>query len=75
MVKVTGVGKIQEYTGVECKKEILVEEGEQGNEEEEKGEDMDDIFFRVKQKNLHVLGGFHGNSIIFHRYNRRWRVE
>ena len=51
-----GVGKIQGYTGEERRKESSCEEGDEGEEGEEEIEDMGNIFFGVKQENLHVLG-------------------
>ena len=53
----TGVGKTQGYTGNECRKESLCEEGDVGKEEEKEIEDMGNVFFRIKQENLHVSGG------------------
>ena len=56
----TGVGKTQGYTGKECKNES----SDKGEEGEEEVEDMRGVFFRIKQENLHVWGGFRGGSNI-----------
>ena len=66
-----GIGKIQGYTGYECKKDKL-EVGEDGDDDgEEVVKDIGCIFFRVKQENLHVLrDGREGNGI-WCRHSRR----
>ena len=58
----TGVGKIQGYTGKECKNESSNEGGDEGEKGEEEGEDMRGVFFRIKQENLHVWGDFRRDS-------------
>lgn len=67
------MSKIQEYTGVECKKESSVEVGDVGDKGEEEDKDGDNIFFWVKQENLHIPEGVHGGIIIFCTCSRRWR--
>ena len=54
----TGVGKIQGYTGKECNKESSEEGGNKGEEGEEEVEDMGGVFFGIKQENPHVRGDF-----------------
>ena len=49
------VGNKQGYTGVEHKKERLVEEGDDADKEEKEIEGGDDIFEGVKQVDSHVL--------------------
>ena len=58
----TGVGKTQGYTGKERKNESSDERGDEGKEGEEEVEDMRGVFFGIKQKNLHVQGGFRRGS-------------
>ena len=60
----TDVGKTQGYAGYECKKDVS-EVGEDGDDDgKEEEEDMGCVFFRVKQENLHVLGGCHGGNVV-----------
>ena len=51
----TEAGNKHGYTGVECKKERSVEEGNDADEEEKEMEGGDDIFKGVKQVDLHAL--------------------
>lgn len=51
----TEAGNKHGYTGIEHKKERLVEEGDGADEGEKEIEGRDDIFKRVKQVNLHTL--------------------
>ena len=50
----TGVGSTQGYTGVDSKKENSEEREEDNEDGEEESEDMRDVFFGIKQINLHV---------------------
>ena len=69
-----GVGKTQGYTGYERKKdESEVSEDGDGDGEEVK-EDIGGVFLRIKQENLHVLGGGHEGNGIWYRRSRRWRI-
>ena len=66
----TEVGNKQGYTGIECKKERSVEEGDGADEGEEETEGGDNIFKGVKQVDLHVLMmSFEG--VVF--FELRWR--
>lgn len=51
----TKVGNKQGYTGVEHKKERLVDEGDNDDKGEKETEGGDDIFARVKQVDPHAL--------------------
>ena len=67
----TGVGKIQGYTGQECKKDKS-EVGEDGDDDgEEVVKDIGCVFFRIKQENLHVPGGGHGGNDVWCKRSRR----
>ena len=70
-----GVGSTQGYIGKECKKESSEEGGDEGEEGEKEVKGMRDVFFRVKQENLHVEEGFHKGNGVWCRRSRRWRVR
>ena len=61
--------------GVDSKKESSEEREEDTEDGEEESEDMRDVFFRVKQKDLHVTEGVLGGSDVWCKRSRRWRRE
>ena len=64
-------GNKHEYTGVECKKEISVERGNDADEGEKEVEGRDNIFGRVKQIDSHAVKvGFGGVVCIVIRRRR-----
>ena len=60
----TGVGSTQGYIGKDFKNKVSEEGGDEGEEGEEEIEDMRNIFFRIKQENLHVPGGCREDSSV-----------
>ena len=71
----TGVGKIQGYTGQECKKDKLKVGEDRDDDGEEVVKYIGHVFFGVKQENLHVPGDGHGGSNVWCKRSRRWRAE
>ena len=69
-----GVGKTQGYIGYKHKKDKSeVSEDGDGDGEEEL-EDIGGVLLRIKQENLHVLGGDRGCSGVWYRHSMRWRI-
>ena len=65
------VGNKQGYTGVEHKKDKLVDERDGGDKGEEEIEGRNDIFIGVKQVNLHAsMVGFE-DTVFFGIHRRR----
>ena len=57
--------------GVDSKKEKSEERDEDNEDGEEESEDMGNVFFRIKQKNLHVpVGDLEGNGVWCRRSRR-----
>ena len=59
------------YTGIECKKERLMEEGDNADEGKEETKGGDNIFKRVKQVDVHALVGSSGGIVFAERRKRR----
>ena len=68
-----GVGKMQGYTGCECRKDNSEIGEEGGDNEEEVVEDMSDVFFWVNQENSHGQEDFLLDIFIFCKHSRRWQ--
>ena len=49
-----GIGNTHGYIGKECRNETSKEGEGEGKEGEEEIEDIRDVFFGIKQENLHV---------------------
>ena len=70
-----GVGSIQGYTGEEFKNENSKEVEDNREDGDEEINDIGDVFFRVKQENLHVPEGYPVGSGVWYRCSRRWKRE
>ena len=70
-----GVGKMQGYTGYECKKDKLEVGEDRDDNGEEAVKDIGCVLFGIKQENLHVLGDGHEDSDIWCKCSRRWRIK
>ena len=64
-------GNKQGYTGVECKKERLVEEGDGVDKGKEETKGGDNILKRVKQVDVHVSVGSFEGVVFADRHRRR----
>ena len=61
--------------GEESKNENSEEAEDNGEDWEEEIDDMGDVFFGVKQENLHVQEDYPVGSSVWYRRSRRWRRE
>ena len=61
--------------GEESKNENSEETEDSGEDREEEIDDIGDVFFGVKQENLHVPEGCLVGSGVWYRCSRRWKRE
>ena len=61
--------------GEEFKNENSEEAEDNGEDREEETDDIGNVFFGVKQENLHVREGCHIGSDVWYRRSRRWKRE